>query len=142
MTTVEAALRGTYGRVWLDGEEIGILKYINLKVIPTYEDVIVGFTIDRQAVSVQYAGDLAFESVNSISAELCNKYLQNTNTRFTIECNLADPAANGEEEGYTINGVTFDEFPLANWQKGALIEKTFRFRASDIVVVDLINGKN
>ena len=60
MTTVEAALRGTYGRVWLDGEEIGILKYINLRVIPTYEDVIVGFTVDRQAVSVQYTGELAF----------------------------------------------------------------------------------
>ena len=74
MATVESALRGTYGRVWLEGEEIGILKNINLKVIPNYEDVIVGFTVDRQAVSIQYAGDLTFEAINSISSELCKKY--------------------------------------------------------------------
>ncbi len=139
MTTVESTLRGTYGRVWLEGEELGILKSINLKVTPQYEDVIVGFTVDRQAVSVQYTGDLSFGAVNSISSELCNKYLKNTNLRFTIECNLSDPAAMGDEESYTINGVTFDEFPLANWQKGSLIEKTFSFRASDIVMVDLID---
>lgn len=139
MATVESALRGTYGRVWLEGEEIGILKNINLKVIPNYEDVIVGFTVDRQAVSIQYAGDLTFEAINSISSELCKKYLKNTNLRFTIECNLSDPCAMGKEETYTINGVTFDEFPLANWQKGTLIEKTFNFRASDVVIVDLIN---
>lgn len=138
MTIVESALRGTYGRVWLDGEEIGILNNINLNVIPNYEDVIVGFTVDRQAVSLKYTGNLSFKAVNSISTELCNKYLKNTNTRFTIECNLADPVAGGAEEGYTINGVTFDEFPLANWQKGALVEKSFSFRASDIVVVDSI----
>lgn len=139
MTMIESALRGTYGRVWLDGVEVALLKNINLTVIPRYEDIIVGFTIDRQAVSVQYTGDLAFEAVNSIPAELFNKYLKNTNARFTIECNLSDPVAGGKEEGYTINGVTFDEFPLANWQKGALIEKRFRFRASDIEIVDLIN---
>lgn len=139
MSVVESALRGTYGRVWLEGEEIGILKGINLVATPNYEDVIVGFTVDRQAVSIQYTGDLTFEAVNSISSELCTKYLKNTNARFTIECNLSDPVANGKEEGYTINGVTFDDFPLANWQKGSLIEKTFKFRASDIVVVDVIN---
>lgn len=139
MTTVENALRGTYGRVWLEGEEIGILKGINLVVTPNYEDVIVGFTVDRQAVSLQYTGDLTFEAVNSISSELCSKYLKNTNMRFTIECNLSDPAVKGKEEGYTINGVTFDEFPLANWQKGSLIEKTFKFRASDIVIIDVID---
>ncbi|MCD8024525.1 MAG: phage tail tube protein [Candidatus Gastranaerophilales bacterium] len=138
MTIVESALRGTYGRVWLEGEEIGILKHINLNVTPNYEDVIVGFTVDRQAVSIKYSGELSFEAVNSISSELCSKYIENTNLRFTIECNLQDPAADGQEEGYTINGVTFDEFPLANWKKGSLIEKTFKFRASDIVVLDSI----
>ena len=139
MTTVESALRGTYGRVWLEGEEIGILKNITLNVTPQYEDVIVGFTLDRQAVSVQYSGELSFEAVNSISNELCAKYLKKKNMRFTIECNLSDPAAGGQEEGYTINGVTFDEFPLANWNKGSLIEKNFKYRASDIVVVDTIS---
>ncbi len=139
MTTVESALRGTYGRVWLEGEEVGILKNITLKAIPNYEDVIVGFTVDRQAVSVQYAGSLTFEAVNSISSELCNKYLKNTNTRFTIECNLSDPVADGKEESYTINGVTFNEFPLADWNKGALVEKTFQFRASDVVMLDFID---
>ena len=139
MTIVESALRGTYGRVWLEGEEIGILKNITLKAIPAYEDVIVGFTVDRQAVSIQYTGSLSFEAVNSISAELCNKYLKNTNMRFTIECNLSDPAAGGKEEGYTINGVTFNEFPLADWHKGSLIEKSFQFRASDVVMLDFIN---
>ena len=138
MTIVENALRGTYGRVWLEGEEVGILKNISLNVSPRYEDVIVGFTVDRQAVSVQFTGELTFEAVNSSVSELCAKYLKNTNTRFTIECNLADPVAGGKEEGYTVNGVTFDNFPLANWHKGALIEKTFRFRASDIMVTDLI----
>lgn len=139
MSIVESALRGTYGRVWLEGEEIGILKSINLVVTPQYENVVVGFTVDRQAVSMQYTGDLVFEAVNSISTELFNKYIKNTSARFTIECNLSDPVAGGEEEGYTINGVTFDDFPLANWAKGALVQKNLRFRASDIVVIDSIN---
>ncbi len=138
MATVESALRGTYGRVWLEGEEIGILKNISLTVTPSYEDVIVGFTVDRQAVSITYSGELSFEAVNSISSNLCAKYLKNNNMRFTIECNLSDPAANGKEEGYTITGVTFDSFPVANWKKGALINKTFQYRASDVIVVDSI----
>ena len=141
MKRVESALRGTYGRVWLEGEEIGILKSINLRFIPNYEDVIVGFTVDRQAVSIQYAGDLTFCAINSISSELCKKYLKNTNLRSTIECTLCYPSAMGREESYTINGVTFDEYPLANWKKGTLVEKTFNVRASDIVINDLISGE-
>lgn len=138
MTLVENALRGTYGRVWLEGEEIGILKHINLSAIFTYEDVFVGFTVDRQPTSIRYSGDISFQAINSISSELYEKCLKNTNSRFTIECNLADPSSDGEEESYTINGVTFDDFPLANWNKGTLIEKTLKFRASDIVITDSI----
>ena len=138
MTIVENALRGTYGRVWLEGEEVGILKHINLSAYLSYEDVFVGFTVDRQPVSIRYAGDLSFQAINSISSEIYSKCLKATNVRFTIECNLSDPSANGEEESYTINGVTFDDFPLANWNKGSLIEKTLKFRASDVVITDSI----
>lgn len=138
MTLVENALRGTYGRVWLEGEEIGILKHINISAILNFEDVFVGFTVDRQPVSIRYSGDLSFQAISSISSELYKKCLKNTTSRFTIECNLADPSADGQEESYTINGVTFDDFPLANWNKGSLIEKTLKFRASDIVITDSI----
>lgn len=135
------ALAGTFGRVWLDGVEIGIVTNIQATVNNTYEDVPVGTDIDRKLMSQTGEGSLTFNQVNNITSATFKKYQGGKDPRFVIEANLKDPnAINGQQEGYTINNVSFDSIPLINWENGALISKEmpFRFTPSDVIVNDEI----
>ena len=47
---VTASFCGTSGKVLLNDKEFTKLKYIDLKVIPVYKNVIVGCTTDKKAI--------------------------------------------------------------------------------------------
>lgn len=135
------ALRGTWGRVWIDGEEVGILVSITATITNNYEDIQVGPDVDRSMVSQTGEGSVVFKQVNNLSTSIAERYLGGKDPRFVIEANLKDPAAiNGQQEGYTINNVSFDSVPLINWENGTVIQKElpFRFTVSDLQINDQI----
>lgn len=135
------ALRGTFGRVWVDGEEVGILTKIEATITNNYEDIQVGSDVDHTLVSQTGEGSLTFKQVNNLSTGIFERYKGGKDPRFVVEANLKDPAAiNGQQEGYTLNNVSFDSVPLINWEQGTVIEKElpFRFTPSDVQVNDQI----
>lgn len=119
------SFHGTSGKVLLNDKEFAKLKYINLKVIPVYKDVIVGCTTDKQAISIQYIGKIKLKTENLIFEE----FIKNKNVQFTIECNFAD----AKKAKYTLYGVTFDKLFIEDVQKGNLTEKPYKYTALDII---------
>ena len=122
---VTASFHGTSGKVLLNDKEFAKLKYINLKVIPVYKDVIVGCTTDKQAVSIQYIGKIKLKTENLMFEE----FIKDKNVQFTIECNFED----AKKAKYKLSGVTFDKLFIEDIQKGNLIEKPYKYTALDII---------
>ena len=122
---VTASFRGTSGKVLLNDKEFTKLKYIDLKVIPVYKDVIVGCTTDKKAISIQYIGKIKLKTENLIFEE----FVKDKNTQFTIECNFTDT----KKVKYTLYGVTFDKFFIEDIQKGNISEKIYKYKATNVV---------
>lgn len=121
---VTASFHGTSGKVLLNDKEFAKLKYINLKVIPVYKDVIVGCTTDKQAISIQYIGKIKLKTENLIFEE----FIKDKNVQFTIECNFADT----KKVKYTLYGVTFDKLFFEDIQKSNISEKIYKYKATDV----------
>lgn len=134
-------LTGTNAKVFLAGEEIGFWTSFSATVTINYEDVYVGSDVDRKEVSRTGEGSLNHQVTNSIGPKLFNKLRSQTDLRFEIEAEIASDAT-GEVQSMTIPGVTLDSIPLANWEKGGLVENdlSFRFPASKVQFPQLING--
>lgn len=139
--TARQTLKGTFGRVWLDGVEVGILSSVSATVTNNYEDVQVGSDVDRTLVSQTGEGTLTVKQVNNIATSIFERYKGGKDPRFVIEANLKDPSAlNEQQEGYTLNNVSFDSIPLISWEVGSVIQKElpFKFTPSDVQVNDQI----
>lgn len=132
-------LVGSSATVWLDGEEIGTWTNIEATVTVNYEDVQIGYDVMRKAVSWQGDGNLAFQVTNSIGIELFDKIKANKDINFVIECELKKEGT-GETQSMTLNQVTFDTIPLAQWGKGELVahEMAFRFAPSSAMANSVI----
>lgn len=142
MVGERAPLVGTWGRVWLDGEEIAKVSSIEATIQNNFEDYYEGADLKRVKVSHQGTGTLTIKEVTSTCAGLLQKYItKGEEPHFVIETNLKDPGAlNSQQEGYTINEVSFDEVPFLNFTKGEIIEKElpFAFPPSKVQVNDQV----
>lgn len=138
--TAEECLTGSHATVFLDGEEILTFAYIEITVTPNYEDVQIGFDIDRTPVSWTGEGTLSFNATNSISARLFNKMKANKDLRVTIEAELTKQS-NGDTQFTSLPYCTLDSFPIAAWGKGELVENEigFRFLPSQMQNTQLID---
>ena len=118
--TAKEVLTGSNAKVFLDGEELGTWSNLEVTVTINYEDVQIGFDLDRKAVSWQGEVTLNWQATNSMTVELFNKLKANKDVRFVIEAEITSDAT-GETQSETINGVTFDSLPLSAWAKGELV---------------------
>ena len=137
--TAKEVLTGTDAKVFLDGEELGTWTNIEATVTINYEDVQIGYDVDRKAVSWQGDLTLNWQATNSMTVELFNKLKNNKDARFTFEAEITS-SATGETQSQTLNGVTFDSLPLSTWAKGELVsnELSGRFLPSSSQFPQLI----
>lgn len=138
--TAKDVLTGSDVKVWLDGDEVGTWTTLEATVTINYEDVQIGFDVDRKAVSWQGDGNLNQQATNSFTSKLFDKIKANPDVRFVIEGELTKRST-GETEMHTINGVSFDAIPIATWNKGELVNKemAFRFTPSSLITTDMID---
>lgn len=125
--TAKEVLTGTDAKVFLNGEEIGTWTNLEATVTINYEDVQIGYDVDRKAVSWQGDGTLNLQATNSMTVNLFNKLKASKDARFTIEAEITKPST-GETQSETLNGVTFDSLPLSTWGKGELVTNELPFR--------------
>ena len=138
--TAQEVLTGSNATVFVDGEEILTFTNIEITVTPNYEDVQIGFDVDRTPVSWTGEGTLSHQATNSISARLFNKMKANKDLRVTIEAEMTKPAT-GETQFTSLPNCTLDSFPIAAWGKGELVENeiSFRFLPSQMQNTQLID---
>lgn len=140
MTTAKDTLSGTDVKVWLNGEELGTWTNFEATVTINYQDVQIGYDVDRKAVSWQGDGTISHQATNSISVKLFNELKNNKDKRFVIEGELTKTST-GEKQSERLEGVTFDSLPLSTWAKGEVVENemAFRFLPSQSTISSLIN---
>ncbi len=138
--TAQDVLTGSEAKVFLDGEEIGTWTNIEATVTINYDDVQIGFDVDRTPVSWQGDGSISWQSSNSMTVKLFNKLKGKRSARFTIEAELTKRET-GETQMETLNNVTFDSLPLSTWAKGEVVtnELSFRFTPSTTMTPQLID---
>ena len=97
---------GTWGELWLDGEQVAECYGCQIKVNKTKDDV-----------------------------TRCRTLVAGKNLRHTIISNLDDPD-NADNQRIAVKGVSFDDLTLADWQAAQLGQIEAPFTAEDYTVMD------
>lgn len=139
-TQAKEVLTGSDAKVFLNGEELGTWTNLEATVTINYENVQIGYDVDRKPVSWTGEGSISWQVTNSMTAKLFNQIRLNKDARFTIEAEITKTAT-GETQSETLSGVTFDSLPLSPWAKGELVanELSFRFIPSSSVFPQIID---
>lgn len=129
--SAKRVINGTFGQVWLDGEEVG--EAIGLKLTSDFAkekvNLVGDLTEDTKLTSISNTGSLSLHKVNSRMLLKIGEEAQNgRDVRFTIISALKDPDSYGAER-VAAYGVSFDNLTLADWQAATLgkIEAPFTF---------------
>lgn len=132
-TTAKEVLTGSDVTLFLDGEELATFINFEATITINYEDVQIGFDVQRKATSWVGEGSLSNQATNSMGVKLYNKLKANKDAVFTIEAELRK-GSTGESQFTSLPNCTLDSIPLAAWAKGELVENEigFRFAPSEV----------
>ncbi|MEG2405204.1 MAG: phage tail tube protein, partial [Oscillospiraceae bacterium] len=120
-----------FGSAWLDNDFVSEVYGLQAKGALEKEDVARCGQLNKdfKIKGVKYTGSLKLYKVNSrMAAKIGDAIRAGKDIRFTIISKLADPDAYGSER-VKLNGVSFDDLTLADWEADTLgkVECTFTF---------------
>ena len=125
---------GTWGELWLDGEQVAECYGCQIKVNKTKDDVTRCRTL--VAGKKQTAGTIRIYNATSRLIKLEAEALkQGKDLRHTIIINLDDPV-NADNQRIAVKGVSFVDLTLADWQAAQLGQIEAPFTAEDYTVMD------
>lgn len=133
-------INGSYGTVFLEGEEVAEAKAFQAKLEFQKEEVSVA---GKMATGTKYMGytgkgSITLHKVNSRMIKLIgNQIKQGKEPRFTIVGKLADPDALGVER-IAINNVSFDDLTLFDFEVKSIGQVECPFTFDDWDVLDSI----
>ena len=129
---------GTWGALWLDGEQAAEAYGCTIKVSKTTEDVARCRTLmnGKKMTAVSITGTIRIYNATSRLIKLEAEALkQGKDLRHTIISNLDDPD-NADNQRIAVKGVSFDDLTLADWQAAQLGQIEAPFTAEDYTVMD------
>lgn len=131
MDSGKRVMNGTYGQVWLDGEEVS--ECISCKAESSFSKSKVYLSgqleEENKITSISNTGSLKFHKVNSrMLTKIGDAISKGKDLRFTVISKLADPDAYGAER-IALYNVSFDKVTLADWTRAQTtdIEAPFTF---------------
>ena len=133
-------IRGTFGKVWVDGDLLSNAKSFEAKVTLDYEDMNVNgeLVTQRRYMGCYISGTMTLHKFDSF---ILRKYQQAIMTGdlpdMTIVVALDDPTAYGAER-VLLRGVTLDEITLSKFENKTLTEEEVPFAAGYYEFIDLI----
>ena len=133
-------LRGSFGAVWLDGEELGSVKSFEAKVTLEYEDVDIMGELgkSRRYMGSTGEGTMTLHKIDSTIGKLLADGIRNGNMPdFKIVAKLDDPTAYGAER-VELTGVTISELMALKFENKALREEEVPFSFSHFRYIDMI----
>ena len=129
---------GTWGQVWVDGEQVSECYGCQIKVNKNKENVARCRTLaeGKKMMSYNITGTIRIYNATSRLIKLEAEALkQGRDLRHTIISNLDDPD-NPDNQRIAVKGVSFDDLTLADWQAAQLGQIEAPFTAEDYTVLD------
>lgn len=129
---------GTWGQLWLDGDQVAEAYGCQIKVNKTKEDVVRCRTLinGKKMTAVAITGTVRIYNATSRLIQLEGEALkQGIDLRHTIISNLDDPD-NPSNQRIAVKGVSFDDLTLADWQAAQLGQIEAPFTAEDFDILD------
>lgn len=128
---------GTWGSLWLNGEQVSECYGCQIKVNKTKEDVARCRTLvaGKKLTGVSITGTVRLYNATSRLIELEGAAISaGTDLRHTIISNLDDPD-NPSNQRIAVKGVSFDDLTLADWEAAKLgtIEAPFTAESYEIL---------
>ena len=120
---------GTFGKVFVDGEEMFDIKQYEAKISIDKEDVIQNGTRSKDTKQVTAGGEGSFvvHKVYSRGAALMNQYKAGEEVGWeNVVFKLEDKDMTGVET-IEIKRISFDEIPLFSGENASLMEQEFAF---------------
>lgn len=140
MDSAKRVISGTWGQVWLDGEQVGECYGLQAKSTFTKEDVAIcgQMAVDSKVTSIKNTGSLRLHKVSSRMAGAIGGAIRNgRDVRFTIISKLADPDSYGAER-VALKNVSFDNLTLADWEAKTMGKVECPFTFTDFEYLDMI----
>lgn len=131
---------GTFGSVWVNGEEwLNVTKF-EAKVTGEFEDINMAGKLmaGKKLMGLTGEGTIVAHKVNSnVTKLLAENFKKGIMPEIKIVGKLADPQALGSER-VEILGVVFSEFMLLNFEVKTKMEEEIPFTFEDYNLIDLI----
>lgn len=132
-------MRGTFGRVWMNGELLANAKSFEAKLTLEYEEVDVAGELGKHQRLMGYTIEGTI-TLNKIDSKILNMYQVDLKKGIIpdvkIVSRVADPDSAGTER-VELSEVTFDELMLSKYELKALIEEEVPFKAADYNFLDM-----
>lgn len=134
-------IRGTYGRVWIDGELFANVKSFEAKLTLNYEEVDLSNDLGKHQRYMGFTGEgtMTLHKVNSkIFAKLAKAIKSGEMPEISIVGKLEDPTALGAER-VSFTEVTIDEVMALKYENATIGEEEVPFKFADYEPLDLIS---
>lgn len=134
-------IRGTFGKVWLDGERMSNVKSFEAKLSYTYEDMDVNgdLVTKKRLTGMSISGTMTLFKVDSYILTKYHKLASTGETpELTIVSALDDPSNEGVER-VLLTDVKLDEITLSKFENKTLTEEEVPFTAGGYEFLDMIS---
>ena len=134
-------IRGTYGRVWIDGELFANVKSFEAKLTLNYEEVDLSNDLGKHQRYMGFTGEgtMTLHKVNSkIFAKLAKAIKSGEMPEISVVGKLEDPTALGAER-VSFTEVTIDEVMALKYENATIGEEEVPFKFADYEPLDLIS---
>jgi hypothetical protein len=140
MDSGKRVINGTYGRMWMNGQEVGECYGLQAKVAYKKEDIQMPgkMMTDTKLINAKGTGTVKYFKTNSrMAIEAGNAALEGRDIRFTIVSALEDPDAYGSER-VAVSGVSFDDITVIDWTSGEVTRHEAPYTFAGYEYLDMI----
>lgn len=134
-------IRGSFGRLWVNGIQVAQVKSFELKATLNYEEVDVNGDLAKKQRYTGYslAGTMVCHKINSYNTTLVNSGIKNGQLpEIKFVATLADPDSEGSES-IEVYDVTFDEVTLMHFENASIEEESIPFKAGGYDLISSID---
>ena len=134
------AINGTYGEVWVDGDQMSEAKSARLEINPQYTAIkqCRNLVDGQKLTGIECEGEIGLYHVDSnIVKKVALQLKKGIVPDITIISKIDDPNALGAERVAAYH-CKFNKITLADWERGNIGERSYSFTFSDYDLLDLI----
>lgn len=133
-------IRGTFGRVWVNGELMANVKSFEAKATIDYEDLDINgdFGQKKRYMGYSIAGTLTLHKFDSAILKLYQSAIMTGELPdVKIVASLSDPQSDGTER-CALYDVHLDEITLNKFENKTVLEEEVPFTAGSFEMLDMI----